>query len=256
MIKYKKKNVVAIIQVRMGSSRFPGKAMHDVMGKPLLGHLITRLRRSIFLDDVVVATSVNPENDIIGTFCKNENIPCYRGDEDDVLGRTLEALQFMNATIGVEVFGDCPLIDPAVVDFIIEKFFNNIEKSDFVGNDLKTTFPPGMEVEVFNVDALKDASKRTNDSAIRENGTLFIRQNPSLYNLMNIVAPKKWNRPDLELEVDTKEDVYVITKIIEHFTINNNENFGIEEIIKFMDANTNIKNKNINVHRNWKIFRE
>ena len=126
----------------------------------------------------------------------------------------------------------------------------------FDKEDLKTTFPPGMEVEVFNVDALKDASKRTNDSAIRENGTLFIRQNPSLYNLMNIVAPKKWNRPDLELEVDTKEDVYVITKIIEHFTINNNENFGIEEIIKFMDANTNIKNKNINVHRNWKIFRE
>ena len=248
-------HIVASIQVRMGSSRFPGKVMFDVAGKPLLGHLISRLRWANLLDDIVVATSTNPENDIIETFCKNGNISCFRGDENDVLGRTLGALQFMNATIGVEVFGDCPLIDPAVVDFIIEKFINDIDEPDFVSNDLKTTFPPGMEVEVFNVDALKDASKRTNDPVIREHGTLFIRQNQLIYKVVNVVAPKKWYRPELELEVDTEEDIYVVTKIFEYFSTKKNENFGIEEIIKFMDANTDIKNKNINVPRHWKVFR-
>ncbi len=78
-------NITASIQVRMGSSRYPGKTMYEILGKPLLGHLISRLRRSKLLDDIVVATSVNPENDIIDSYCKKKSIACFRGDENDVL---------------------------------------------------------------------------------------------------------------------------------------------------------------------------
>jgi len=239
----------------MGSSRYPGKVMHEVAGKPLLGHLVSRLKRSRLLDDIVVATTVNPENDVIESYCNENSIPCFRGDENDVLGRTLGALHKMRADIGVEVFGDCPLIDPAIVDLIIENFLNDEDNPDFVGNDLKTTFPPGMDVEVFKVCALEDADKRVDDLSIREHGTLFIRQNPALYKVKNIEAPEKWHRPELELEVDTEEDIYVISKIFEHFISQKNGRFGIDDIIQFMDANPELKKMNASVPRRWKEMR-
>tara|TARA_X000000368_G_C23022156_1_gene708467 strand:- start:948 stop:1697 length:750 start_codon:yes stop_codon:yes gene_type:complete len=245
--------IVASIQVRMGSTRFPGKAMYEISSKPLLGYLISRLKKSKLLDDIVVATSTNKENDVIENYCKKNNISCYRGDEEDVLSRILESLEYMNATIGVEVFGDCPLIDPIVVDYIINEFLNDINDLDFVGNDLKTTFPPGMEVEVFKLSTLKDSNDRVNDKKIREHGTLFIRQNPNLYKIKNIVAPEKWNYPELELEVDTKEDIIVISEIFNYFQ--NNDSFGIDDIIKFLINNPKINNINKNVPRRWKMIR-
>jgi len=247
--------LIASVQVRMGSSRLPGKAMTQIKGKPLLGHLISRLKRSEYLDDIVVATSINSENDIIESYCFENQISCYRGAEEDVLGRTLDALNFMEATLGVEVFGDCPLIDPKVVDFVIEKYLSDNDKPDFVGNDLNTTFPPGMEVEVFKVCALEKANKLCKDIAIREHGTLFIRQNPSIFKVKNINAPKKWNRPELEMEVDTKEDLYVIEKIIDYFESQNNIHYGIEDIIHLLDENASLKAVNANVPRRWKNLR-
>ena len=247
--------IVASVQVRMGSSRYPGKVMYEVAGKPLLGHLILRLQQSKLLDDIIVATSINEENDIIESYCINNSISCFRGDEDDVLGRTLGALEKMNANIGVEIFGDCPLIDPLIVDFMIDKFLSSGSNPDFVGNDLKTTFPPGMDVEVFKVSALKDAAKRTSDTNIREHGTLFIRKNPKIYKIKNIEAPQKWYRPELELEVDTKEDVYVVSKIFQHFITNKKEDFGLDDIIAFMNGSPELKKINSEVHRRWKEFR-
>lgn len=246
--------IVASVQVRMGSSRFPGKVMHEVLDKPLLGHLIERLKKSKYLDEIVIATSINSNNDIIESYCKNIGVTCFRGDEDDVLGRTLGALKLMKANVGVEIFGDCPLIDPNIVDYMIEKFINSNENYDFVGNDLETTFPPGMEVEVFKVQALKDSSKRTDDIIIREHGTLFIRQNPSIYKVKNIIAPKKWYYPELELEVDTKEDMYVIEEIIKHFKTC--KNYGVEDIIEFLMDNPDLTKINANVPRRWKEIRE
>ena len=248
-------HIVASVQVRMGSSRYPGKAMYEMADKPLLGHLVSRLRRSKLLNDIIVATSINPENDVIESYCIENLIACFRGDEDDVLARTLGALHKMDASIGVEVFGDCPLIDPIIVDMIIEEFLNDENDLDFVGNDLKTTFPPGMEVEVFKVSALAEAADKASDPAIREHGTLYIRQNPSIFKVKNVEAPKQWYRPEMELEVDTEEDVYVVTKIFEHFHSVYNEKFGIDDIIEFMDRNPDLKKMNSKVPRRWKKTR-
>src|SRR5262249_47334818 len=114
--------IVATVQVRMGSSRLPGKALREVAGKPLLGHLLDRLALARRLDGIVVATSVRAENDAIEAYCGSRQIPCFRGDEDDVLGRMLGALRAHDAAVGVEVFGDCPLIDPAIVDQFVDLF--------------------------------------------------------------------------------------------------------------------------------------
>tara|TARA_B100001971_G_C17869601_1_gene372539 strand:- start:99 stop:599 length:501 start_codon:yes stop_codon:yes gene_type:complete len=161
----------------------------------------------------------------------------------------------MNAKVGVEVYGDCPLIDPVIVDMIIENFLNDENDLDFVGNNLKTTFPPGMEVEVFKVSALEDVAGKVADPAIREHGTLYIRQNPSIFKVKNVEAPVKWHRPELELEVDTEEDIYVVSQIFEYFRALNNENFGIDDIIEFMDGNPDLKKINFGVPRRWKETR-
>ena len=249
------KNITATIQVRMGSSRLPGKVMRRIMGKPLLGHLISRIQKCKLLDNIIVATSTNKENDVIELYCKDNNIPYFRGDEDDVLGRMLDSLLSVNSEVGVEVFGDCPLIDPRIVDMVIQKFLDNTNL-DFIGNDLKTTFPPGMEVEVFKVSALEDSHKRTKDPNIREHGTLYIRQNPQIYNIENLEAPKKWSRPELAMEVDTEEDISVVTKVIEYFESKGIDNFTIGDIIDFMDDNPKIRKLNATIPRRWKKFRE
>lgn len=245
--------VVASVQVRMGSTRLPGKVMEVVLGRPLLGHLLDRMRLCSCLDNIVVATPDSTENDVIQEFCSSENIACFRGSEDDVLNRTLEALRSQSAGIGVEVFGDCPLIDPRVVDDIVRYFIQN-PGYDFVGNDLVTTYPPGMEVEVFSVDALADSDRRVVDEAIREHGTLFIRQHPEIYKIINLDAPEQFHRPELELEIDTIEDLEVIRIILGHFS--GRIDYRLEEIIEFLDSNQDVSRLNKNVPRRWKTARD
>ena len=182
----------------MGSGRLPGKTMVDLDGRPLLWHLINRLRQTSGIDEISVATSILKENDVIENFCKSEKLFCYRGSEEDVLTRTLESLEAHDADVGVIVYGDNPLVDPVVVDEVIN-FYKVNREYDWVGNDLLTTFPAGMEVEVFNVEALLDSSNRETDPSIREHGTLHIRQNPKTYSLWNIEAEGVRRRPDLHL---------------------------------------------------------
>jgi spore coat polysaccharide biosynthesis protein SpsF (cytidylyltransferase family) len=238
----------------MGSTRLPGKVMMPLGNRPLLGFLIERLRLCRTIDEVVVATSIENENDVIEEFCANEGIACFRGSEEDVLKRTLGALESVSATIGVEVFGDCPLIDPLIVDDIVTKFLDHA-RYHFIGNDLKTTYPPGMEVEVFSVAALQDSDDRVAASdPIREHGTLFIRQNPQLYKVINLEAEGKRRRPEVELEVDSREDLDVVTAIIQHF--DPRIDFSLDEVLRFLDDNPEIVEINRSVHRRWKEFRD
>tara|TARA_Y100001960_G_C14779087_1_gene885322 strand:- start:4845 stop:5564 length:720 start_codon:yes stop_codon:yes gene_type:complete len=238
----------------MGSTRLPGKVMMPLGNRPLLGFLIERLRLCQTIDEVVVATSIENENDVIEEFCANEGIECFRGSEEDVLKRTLGALESVSATIGVEVFGDCPLIDPLIVDELVTRFCD-YAKYDFIGNDLRTTYPPGMEVEVFSLQALQDSDCRVPVSdPIREHGTLFIRQNPQLYKVVNREAEGKYRRPEVELEVDSREDLDVVTAIIQHF--DPRIDFSLDEILRFLDDNPEIVEINRSVHRRWKEFRD
>lgn len=244
---------LGVVNVRMGSARLPGKVLREVAGKPLLGHLLDRLGRAKGIDGIVVATSIRSENDAVEHYCQGRDIACFRGAEDDVLGRMLGALQSQQANVGVEVYGDCPLIDPAIVDRMIGVYRDAGGMLDFVGNDLSTTWPPGMEVEVFSVAALEDSAQRCRDPAVREHGTLFIRQNPGLYRLKNIEAPPAYRRPELELEVDTAEDMIVIGRILEHFS--DRPDFSLGDLIAFLGAHPDLAAINKDIPRRWKEFR-
>lgn len=244
---------IAAVMVRMGSSRLPGKTMAPLGGKPLLGYLLDRLKLCRSLDGLVVATSVAPENDVIEDYCRSTGVPVFRGAEDDVLGRLLGAYRSQGADVGVAVFGDGPLLDPAIVDHLVSIYRQAAGAYDFVGNDLKTSYPPGMEAEVVSVAALADAAERTDDPAIREHGTFFVRRNPQLYRLLNVEAPSALNRPELEIEVDTQEDLEVIRAIVGHFGDRND--FSLAEVIAFLVSNADVAQANAHVPRRWKALR-
>lgn len=246
-------SIAAIVNVRMESTRLPGKVLRNICGKPLLHHLLGRLAMARAVKSVVVATSTRLSNDAIAAFCAKEGFACFRGSEEDVLARTLGALQSVGAETGVVVFGDGPLIDPAIVDRVVDVYVGSKSAHDFVGNDLKTTFPPGMEVEVFSLAALADADRRCIEPAIREHGTLYLRRNPQLYRLLNVDAPPSLRRPDLELEVDTEADLRVIASILDHFP--GRSDFDLSEIISLLDAHPEIAAINQTVPRRWKEFR-
>lgn len=249
----RQEKIIAVVCVRLGSARLPGKVLMPILGKPVLGHLLDRLALAKNLDGVVVATSVRPENDAIEAYCAERGTACFRGPEDDVLGRMLGALTSQGATVGVDVFGDCPLIDPAIVDMMIDRFLAEAPVYDFVGNDLTTTWPPGMEVEVFAVDALRDASANCQDPATREHGTLFIRKNADRYRLLDIEAPPEFRFPDLALELDTAEDLSVVQAVIENFS--GRADYALAEIIAFMQARPELAESNADVPRRWKEYR-
>jgi spore coat polysaccharide biosynthesis protein SpsF len=245
---------VAVVPVRMGSGRLPGKVMANVAGRPLLDHLLARLALCPLIDDVVVATSTERENDLIEEYCQKKDVRVYRGSEHDVLDRLLVALLTLGADVGVLAFGDCPLIDPKIVSRLIQRFYAHAyEELDFLGNDLFTSWPPGMEIEVFSVDALADSHKRCSDAEIREHGTLYMRQHPDTYRLCNLEAPPELRRPDLSFEVDEPEDLYVIEKILTHF--NGRADIALETIIHFMDNNPKLIERTSQVTRRWRRYR-
>ncbi len=241
---------IATIQVRMGSQRLPGKTMRLVNGRPLLGHLLDRVRQAKGVDAVVVATPESSVNDVVEEFCKQEGVACFRGSEDDVALRMLGALSMMEATTCVEVYGDGPLIDPALIEECLQEYRTG--KFDLVGNDMKGTYPSGMYNEVFSFSAFKDSVERCSDPAVREHGTLFLRQHPELYKTLNIEAQGPLCRPDVHLDVDQEEDFALIAAILEHFAPRND--FTLGEILAFLDANPELKESNSQVHRRWKQY--
>ncbi len=242
------------VPVRMGSSRFPGKILKEVNGLPLLGYLVARLRQSRLLDGFVIAISENVESDPIEDFCRKSDVPFYRGSENDVLGRVYNALRQENAAVGGLVYGDCPLIDPRIVDRIIAQYLELDGSADFVSNDMTTSYPPGMEVEIFSMQALAHAQKQVNEPLYREHVTLYLRQNPEIFNLVNIQAEPVFDFPDLEIEVDQEADFLVISEIISHFS--GRLDFSLREIIEFLSNNPSLSQMNSTIERRWKQFRE
>ena len=219
---------------------------------PAIEYTYKRVLASNSIDDVIIATSNNKQDDSIEELCKKEKMLCFRGPEDNVLERLVLVLQKYKANTGVIIYGDCPLIDPNIISQIVNVYKDNIEDYDFVSNDLKTTFPPGMEVEVVSLEALERADSSIIDPSIREHGTLYIRKNPEIFRLLNVEAPRNYNFPNIEIELDTIEDYSVIDKIAKNF---NDYKYDLQKILSFLDANPTIRDFNKDIPREWKKFR-
>src|SRR3954470_1753619 len=158
---HRMERVVATIEARMTSSRLPGKVLLPAVGKPLLELMVARLRRSRHVDEIVIATTEDASSDPLEELAERLGIGCFRGSENDVLARVLGAAQAYDAEWIVEVTGDCPLIEPVVVDRVVERFAEG--GADYCSNTLEQTFPRGMDVQVFPAAVLGEVAGLTDD---------------------------------------------------------------------------------------------
>jgi len=243
--------ISAVIVSRMGSSRLPGKALREVMGKPLLQHLIERVKHSKFIEDIVVATSVKKEDEVILALAKSCGVNSFAGSEDDVLDRVTKAARSIHTDVTVMINGDRPLIDPSIIDYVVKKYIT--EKPDFACNNIKPTFPRGQVVEVFGTDLLGSIANNNHDPFIREHVTLDFYENPKRYKLLNVEAPPEWHMPDLRLCLDTQEDLELIRRVCEEL-YPKNPYFGLKEIIVLIKSKPELKE--INSHIKQKGARE
>jgi len=175
--------ITAIIQARMGSTRLPGKVLKDLEGQTMLSRVVNRTCRASLLDEVIVATTVKPADNLIMTECEKLGIPVFRGDEEDVLDRYYKAAQSYQADPIVRITSDCPLIDPEIINLVIENFLAH-EDLDYASNTLPPrTFPRGLDVEVMTFDALEQAWRGDKNPAWREHVTPYIYRHPEKFKL-------------------------------------------------------------------------
>lgn len=202
---------VCIVQARMGSERLPGKVLLDIMGKPMLEHIVERLKAAKSLARIVVATTDKPADKPVVALAQRLGIGCFAGDEHDVLSRYLGAAKKYGAETVVRVTGDCPLIDPVTIDRIVEEFRRS--GADYVSNTLQRTYPRGLDVEVFSFESLQKADSLAEPGSYREHVTLYMYRHPEEFNLLNVSAEPPLDRSDIRLCVDTKEDFALVDKV-------------------------------------------
>ena len=204
--------VVAIVQARMGSTRFPGKVMKPIGEVPMIELLLSRLSRAKEVDQIVVATSVDQANQPLMEHVEQLGYRCVRGSETDVLGRYLEAARQSCADIVVRITGDCPLIDPALVDVAVTEFRQ--QDVDYLSNTSPPTYPDGLDTEVFTVAALERAEHESAVKSDREHVTPFLRRS-GLFNTVGTTHTQDLS--DFRWTVDELADFEVVSNVFRHF---------------------------------------
>lgn len=203
--------------------------MKLLLNRPVLWHVVNRVSKARFVEELIVATTAETKDDIIEDFCKINEISVFRGSEDDILDRYYQCAKSYNIKDVVRITADCPLHDPNVIDLIAEEYLKG--NYDYVSNTLKYTFPDGLDVEIFSFTALKNAWQNARLPSEREHVTPYIRKNTQ-FKKKNVYSKIKY--PIYRLTLDCPEDYQFIKKIYEGI---GKEIFYIDDIIKFLEAN-------------------
>lgn len=233
---------IAIVQARMGSERLYGKVLKTVLDKPLLQWELERVKNSRALSHLILATTTLPEDNSIARLAGTLEIPVFKGSVDNVFSRYLEAASLYNPDLVVRITGDCPLIDPEILDRVIHEALKT--GADYTSNTLKLTYPRGMDVEVFKMSCFKEIAKESLDPWEKEHVTPFFYRHPERFNLHNV--PLDPPRADLRLTVDTREDFELIEKILKAF---GGKPFSLRDIIALIDKHPEWKEINAHVRQ-------
>lgn len=204
--------VVAIVQARMGSTRLPNKVMKQIGQVPMIELLLQRLSRSKEVHQIVLATSTDVRNNPLAEHVQKLGYCCVRGSEDDVLQRYVDAARQSQACVVVRITGDCPLVDPVLVDKAIEKF--KIASVDYLSNVAPATYPDGLDIEVFSLNALERAGSETAEPMDHEHVTPYLRR-PGLFKTQ--VMCNDEDLSSLRWTVDEPTDFEVVSQVFAHF---------------------------------------
>lgn len=232
-----RKRIIASIEARMTSTRLPGKVLMQCCGKPILDLLVERVKRSQYINEIVVATTVNGADDVLVEESKKLGIHYYRGDEYDVVERVVGAMQKYKAEIVVQLTGDCPLLDPEIIDQVVRLYmFNNF---DYVSNTLIRSYPRGLDVQVSNLSILEESLRIARDAPQHEHLYLSIYENPDKYKLFNVFAPVELCRPDYRWTLDTLGDYNFIEAVFKNL-YKSKPQFTSKDIIDFLKIHPEI----------------
>jgi spore coat polysaccharide biosynthesis protein SpsF len=242
-------HVVIIIQARMGSTRLPGKHLKTVIGKPLIAFLVERLRQVQSAHEIVVATTDNPLDEKLIEFCKAENLSYFRGSEEDVLERFYQCAKQYQADVIVRVTADCPLIDPAIIDKVIQQFLENYPRTDFTSNVIERRYPRGMDVEVFSFNSLEKVFNEAKLPEEREHVTPYYYRHPDLFQITSVV--KETDNSQYRWTVDTEDDFKLISLVLQRI-YPKKPTFTLEDLLKlfyehpdWVEINAHVKQKEI-----------
>lgn len=230
--------VVASIEARMQSQRLPGKVLADVAGLPALTRLLHRLRQCQRLNDIVLATTDLAADDVLETWAQRAGVAVYRGSEADVLQRVVEAHRMMHSDIIVEVTGDSILLDPEVLDSGIALFLNN--DCDIVSNTARPSYPMGVDVQVYRLDALADIERTQYEPAVREHVTLYFYRHPERYRIVHLEAPGKLRAPHLRFQLDYPEDLAFINAVWRELMPMMGEAFRTADVLRLLKLRPSI----------------
>lgn len=236
---------LAIVQARMGSTRLPGKVMADIGGVPMLRRLLDRLQSVAAIDDLVVATTTNSEDDVLAAWLNNAGIASYRGSSDDVLDRFVQAAAGRQAELIVRVTADDPLKDPDITTQLI-----NILKSDpsldYASNTIEPTWPEGLDIEVVRLSALQCAHHEAQLRSDREHVTTYIWNRPQVFKLHNL----RWDRnlSHWRWTVDKPADLELMRHIFFQFA--DRPLVGCCEIVEWLECHPELIAINAGTARN------
>ena len=170
----REKKAAIIVQARMQSTRLPGKVMKDLGGRPMLEFMIERIKKCKLKYELIIATSKSKSDDIIQDLCTSLKVTVVRGSEDDVLDRYVMAAKQVKSSVIVRLTGDCPFIEPEIIDRVVEEYFN--QNFDYVSNCYPPSFPDGLDVEVFSLRSLLLESEKCTDKSHREHVTQWMQE--------------------------------------------------------------------------------
>ena len=233
--------IVAVIIARQGSKRFPNKALAKIQDKPLLYHIYNRIKKSNFLNQIIISTSTNPEDDDIEKFCDKNKINCFRGHPEDVLDRIYNTVKDIECDAIVEVGGDCPLVSYQLIDKGIKLFLKD-SSFDMISNALMEpfTYPDGYDFILIKKEVLKEAFHKAKNISERHQPFQYIVKNKNYFKVLNFKSNENYNH--WRWTLDYEEDFIFIKKIYE--CLNFNENFDYDDIKKLLIKNPSISKIN------------
>lgn len=249
------KNII-VIQARIGSSRLPGKALLDIEGEPLLVRLIERIRRVQTPARIVVATTLDQQDDRIAELCRKLEITVYRGHSTDLLDRHFQAALHYKANVIAKIPSDCPMIDPSIIDKVFETFFR--AGGDYTSNLHPGSYPDGNDVEVMSFNALAVAWRKAVLPMEREHTTPYIWERPNEFRLSNVLWDDEGTLEkgrDCSMThrwtVDYREDYELVQKVYsELYRVN--ANFGLNDILSLLEKKPELTHINARyVGVNW-----
>jgi len=229
--------VIAIVQARMNSTRLINKVMRDIVGKPMLWHIVNRLQHAKTVEEIVISAASGRVNKPIIDFAEENHIPYYAGSELDLIDRWYQTAIKFKADAIVRVTGDCPLVDPILTDALIDYYIKN-QPLDFVSNSRpKASYPHGLDVESYSFSALKRAWNEVEGDFLREWGSVNFFEHPETYRIANLSHSKDLS--NLRWVVDYEDDLEFVREIYRNL-YKEGEAFLMEDILKLLERNPQI----------------